>query len=468
MTTEVEEQTIRVRIKVPEPHSPEQASFVRSTAKRQINKSGRRWGKTVGAAIKGLEAFLGVCNKCGGEGCLQCDDTGKVPPKRVLYAAPTAEQVGAFWFEVTTALNSAVEGGYLKKDETEKYIEVPGTQTRIKAKTAWNANSLRGDYADLLILDEFQLMNEDTWTEVGRPMLLDNDGTAVFIYTPPSLRSEGISKAKDPRHASKMYKKYKEDESGRWQAFHFTSFDNPTLSQQALKEITEDEEMSVDSYRREIMAEDDEIELSWLVYSKFYEQVCKIPRFPIPANWPVYSGHDFGKANPAALFLAQNPGTGDFFIFREYCPGAGKSTSQHVEKFEEFICLPGEYGKERPETYNVLKRVGGNVTTEDEIRQGYTAHGWPIMAPKITRVNAQIDRVIGLMGLNKVFAFDDLYNLLIQIANCMWKLDEEKRPTNDIANEGKYHLLACLRYIGSEFSPETAGGPGKPKSKHSF
>jgi hypothetical protein len=62
------------------------------------------------------------------------------------------------------------------KNESEHVIERPGTDQRIKAKTAWNADTLRGDYADLLILDEWQLMDETFWEDVGAPMLLDNHG----------------------------------------------------------------------------------------------------------------------------------------------------------------------------------------------------------------------------------------------------------------------------------------------------
>ena len=421
-----------VRLRNPEKHE-KQKRMVESTSKRMIVKAGRRGGKTYGFAIRAVKRFLAG--------------------RRQLYAAPTNEQTDTFWSEVKRALAEPVRAGIFKQNETEQFIELPGTKQRIKAKTAWNANTLRGDYADDLYLDEFQLMAEDIWDEVGAPMLLDNNGDAVFIFTPPSLKSTGISKAKDPRHASKMFKKALEDKTGKWEAIHFTSLENPFISREGLEIITGD--MSMDSYRREIMAEDDEIQLSWLVYRKFDERVCKIPRFPIPATWPLYSGHDFGKANPAALFLAQNPGTGDFFAFREYCPGAGKSTFQHAEAFQE-IC----------QGYNVLRRVGGNVTTEDEIRQGYAAHGWPITAPKITRVNAQLDRVIGLMELNKVFIFNDLYVTLTQIANCMWKLDDENKPTNVIANESRYHLLACLRYIGSDFAPETVltGKAQEPES----
>jgi len=145
----------------------------------------------------------------------------------------------------------------LKKNEAERYIEVPGTEQRIKAKTAWNPDSLRGDYADILILDEYQLMNEQTWDLVGAPMLLDNNGNAIFVYTPPSLRSRSASKADDPQHAAKLFKKAMKLMNGgstRWAAFHFTSMDNPYLSKDALEDITTD--MSSLAYRMEILAED--------------------------------------------------------------------------------------------------------------------------------------------------------------------------------------------------------------------
>jgi len=174
--------------------------------------------------------------------------------RRILYATPTQEQIGRFWWEVTTAMRPAIDAGLYRKNESEKYI-VPAhgiSEARIKAKTAWNANTLRGDFADLLILDEFQQMDPETWTLVGAPMLLDNDGDCVFIYT------------SDQRalHASQLYKRAEQlmndalekDEQPRWEVFHFTSHDNPHISKEALEEITGD--MDSLSYRLEILAED--------------------------------------------------------------------------------------------------------------------------------------------------------------------------------------------------------------------
>ena len=224
-------------VRLNKPH-PKQRQFLRCPAKRIVVRAGRRGGKTVGMAIKAVESFL--------------------QGRRVLYAAPTADQINTFWRHVRDALQPCIDAGLYYKNETEKVIELRGSEQRIKAKTAFNADTLRGDYADLLILDEFQIMNEDAWGIVGAPMLLDNDGAAVFIYTPPSMRTAGISKAHDKRHAAKLFQAAQADTSGRWAAFTFSSHDNPHLSHEALGEIASD--MSNLAYRQEILAEDiDEI-----------------------------------------------------------------------------------------------------------------------------------------------------------------------------------------------------------------
>ena len=224
---------IRVRLFKP---TNKQTEAIRSVAKRKIIRAGRRGGKTTGVAILAVEKFL--------------------QGKRVLYAAPTTEQIETFWKRVVAALHAPIDAGVFKKNETEHIIELVGTEQRIRAKTAWNADTLRGDYADILILDEWQLMNEDAWEVVGAPMLLDNNGDAIFIYTPPSLHSRSASKANDPRHAAKLYKKALSDDTGRWGAYTWTSFDNPHLSREALSEISQD--MTQLAMQQEIYAQDRE------------------------------------------------------------------------------------------------------------------------------------------------------------------------------------------------------------------
>jgi len=255
-----------LRVNLRTPHEKQRA-FVESLAKRIVVRAGRRGGKTVGIAIRAVKRF-----KAG---------------RRVLYCAPTQDQVERFWWEIKQALVEETDSGNLYKNETKHLIERLGTENRIKAKTAWNADTLRGDYADDLILDEWQLMDEDAWKLVGAPMLLDNNGDAVFIYTPPSRRARSTSKARDKMHAAKLFKKAKAHEilvrSGhagrtatgqtvdrrvdpsaipiskddpRWVTFHFSSLDNPHISADALLEITGD--MTRLDYEQEILAIDRE------------------------------------------------------------------------------------------------------------------------------------------------------------------------------------------------------------------
>lgn len=215
-------------VKLKTPHD-QQEKFISSLAKRKIIRAGRRSGKTTGVAMDAVEKFL--------------------DGRRVLYAAPTQDQTDKFWLEVTVALDAPIKAGVYKINQTRRYIERPGTENRLRAKTAWDADSLRGDYADYGIFDELQKMKVSVWNEVGAPMLLDNDGDAVFIYTPPRPGQGG-----DGAHAREMYKRAEKDETGRWSAFHFTSFDNPHISRDALDEISGD--MGRLAYRREILAED--------------------------------------------------------------------------------------------------------------------------------------------------------------------------------------------------------------------
>lgn len=181
-----------------------------------------------------------------------------------------------------------------------------------------------------------------------------------------------------------------------------------------------------------------------LIYDAFNETTCKVNRFPLPKEWPRYVGHDFGGANPAAMFYAQDPATGYFYAYHEYLPGGGRSTAEHVEEFKEITA-----------GFNVLKRAGGSHQ-EEEIREAYRAHGWQIQEPKIHSVEAGIDKVYALHKLNKLFIFNDLYAYLDEKLSYSRKLDDNYNPTEEIEDKERYHLMDAERYILSDFTPETA------------
>ena len=181
-----------------------------------------------------------------------------------------------------------------------------------------------------------------------------------------------------------------------------------------------------------------------MIYDSFDSASCVIDPIPLPDAWPRYVGHDFGGSNPAAMFYAQDPATGYFYAYHEYLPGPGRSTAQHVEEFKRIT-----------QGVVVVKRAGGSHQ-EEEIRQGYAAHGWPIQEPKVHSVEAGIDRVYALHRMNKIFVFRGLRHYLDEKQGYSRKLDSQYNPTDEIADKAKYHLMDCERYILSDFTPETA------------
>jgi hypothetical protein len=235
--------TKELTVHLKKPH-PKQVDFIDSTCKRKCVRAGRRGGKTVGVSIYSVERFL--------------------KGRRILYACPTLDQVNTFWREVKKALAEPIAAGVYYKNETEKIIELPGTEQRIKAKTAHDADSLRGDYADDLILDEYQDMDPKAWSEVGAPMLLDNNGDAIFIFT----SKIGL------KHIKALVQRCK-DQPERWRLFSFSSYDNPYLPKEAIDDLAGD--MTSLAYRMEILAEEVEDDPAALWNRAMIDHVTRYP-----------------------------------------------------------------------------------------------------------------------------------------------------------------------------------------------
>jgi hypothetical protein len=194
-----------------------------------------------------------------------------------LYVVPVETQANCFWDEISRALAPAIGEGIFKKNESERFIEKPGTDQRISCKTAWDPDSLRSDYADFVCLDEWQLQSERVWSEVLAPSLLDHDGVSLFIFTPPSFHARDVSRAKDPRHAAKLFRFAEQDRTGRWATFSWPSHDNPHISRTALAEVCGD--MTALSFRQEILAEIIE-ENPTALWSRAVIERNRVPRAP--------------------------------------------------------------------------------------------------------------------------------------------------------------------------------------------
>lgn len=195
-----------------------------------------------------------------------------------------------------------------------------------------------------------------------------------------------------------------------------------------------------------------------LIYGSF-DVGCKVARFPISAKWQVYVGHDFGPVNMAAVFYAKDPDTGLFWLFDIY--KAEAKVWNHVEAFKRIT-----------EGLNVVRRIGGAAmkSNEEGWREAFTAHGWPIQAPKdhLKSPQVRIQRVWEMHSLNKIMVFDDLHEYLDEKFSFCRPLDSKNEPIQDqIENESAFHYMSAEQYILSDFAPETAVS-GKIVSRHSF
>jgi hypothetical protein len=265
---------------LPKPHGF-QRKIKMSRAKRKVVCAGRRGGKTT------------ICGE------IAVEDMGL--GRRVLLSSTTQDQADAFWEKVNLWLGPAIEAGVFYRNQTRRIlalksgmsvrhripkefietahleaelagreiIDTGGSQKekykeeqnvfraynalgRVKVKTAHNADGLRGDYADKLVLDECARLAESAWNEVAAPMLLDNNGDAVLIST-PIRRNWFYRLYKKGEEQAELVKAGALDiHKQRWESFHYSSFENPHLSREALAEIMQD--MTEDAIREEIYA----------------------------------------------------------------------------------------------------------------------------------------------------------------------------------------------------------------------
>ena len=267
-------------------------------------------------------------------------------------------------------------------------------------------------------IDEAIETVEDDWTMLEGRLRLPGVPHQIFAATNPG----------PPSHY--LYKMF--FTQGKGDIYQASTYDNPALPEDYISRMAELEGVYKDRYVLGLWRG-----LEGLVYASFNDAVCLIPRFEVDKSWPVYSGHDFGLVNPAAMFYAGSPGTGDFFAFAEYIPGIKLGYYDHAQAFKSIT-----------EGRNVLKRVGGNHNEEGE-RQAYTAQGWPITEPKHSLDKPlQIKMVQSMHRLNKIYVFNDLTNYVREKFSFVTKDDK-------IVDEARFHCMSCERYLMSDFTPET-------------
>lgn len=163
----------------------------------------RRAGKTYTALMKLILAFL-TCTK---------------PLPKFAFLAPEGEQ------------GELVAWGYLEKwlgdlpgiklTASKQVISYEGNDAKLNILSLKDANRLRGQYFDGVVIDEFGDIDRSAWDEVVYPCLTDRDGWAIILGTP---------KGRDNLY--ELYHRAQENKSGEWNT-HFLDIYKTTAFTQA-------------------------------------------------------------------------------------------------------------------------------------------------------------------------------------------------------------------------------------------
>jgi phage terminase large subunit len=235
----------------------------------------RRFGKTVMAVNHLLKCAL-LCQKERG---------------RFYYIAPTYRQGKAVAWDYLKHFAAVVPG--VQFNESELRIDLPnGAQVRIFG--ADNPDSLRGLYADGVVLDEYGLMAPNVFSEVIRPLLSDRQGWAMFIGTPNGKNQfYDIAQKAKSGEAGWFFSEYRASQTGIVPAEELMAARSVMTSDEYLQEFECSFEASVKGavYARELQQAREDGRVTQVPYD---------PALPVDTNW------DLGYRDATAIWFTQS------------------------------------------------------------------------------------------------------------------------------------------------------------------
>lgn len=272
-----------MNVELPFTLHPNQRLIHESPALYKVAKCGKRFGKSRWAIFALIQA---AGNKPGGV---------------FWYVSPTYRQgKNIAWRE----FKNLIPHKYVRRMiENELLIElVNGASIQIIG--ADNEDSLRGPKLDGCVLDECAYINKYIWNNVLRGQLLGSNGEkpgfAWFISSPINPTETMGRKLEDwyPEFYNEALRKQMSGDKN-WAAWHFSIYDNPTLSRDQIDDIRNDN--TDDAWNVEYLA--NESAFAGHVYSEF--NFSKHVREYVPSKESVLVRMvDWGIAHPTVCLFA--------------------------------------------------------------------------------------------------------------------------------------------------------------------
>lgn len=265
-----------------------QSIVYRNSSRFRVVVAGRRFGKTKLAVAELI--------KEAGKKRLPKGET-----REVWYVAPTygmARQI--MWTEMMNSLpKSWIKG---KPNETRMEILLKNN-TYIRLRGADKPDSLRGVAIHFLVMDEFQDIKKEAWSEALRPTLASTQGRALFIGTPKSYNHL--------YDAFMLGQKEELQASGQWMSWQFPTIVSPFIPVSEIENAKND--MDEKSFQQEFLASFDV--MTGQVYHAF-DREMHVGNYKFNPKLPIWVGQDF-NVDPMSTVIAQPQPNGEVWIVDE-------------------------------------------------------------------------------------------------------------------------------------------------------
>jgi hypothetical protein len=312
--------------------------------------------------------------------------------------------------------------------------ESTSEKTRVIFGSANNASSIESATALAAWCDELgqQEFGLDAWDAIrGRVSL--HRGRILGTTTPYGI--SGWFK-------KRIYDAWKKGDE-KLDVIQFASTMNPLFSGEEFQELKAD----MPDWKFDLFYKGEFTNPAGLIYSDFIQRPKEagghlVEPFNIPWEWPRYAGLDFGGVNTALLWIAQNPRTDEYYVYRSKKLGR-QSTDEYARYFAQQSA--------REQIYSVCGGAPGEV----QQRADWQSCGIDVQEPPVGDVESQIDRVVSLFRKYKLYVFSDQEGLIDELGSYSREVDAEGNTTEKIHNKSEYHFLDSLRYcVSGIFSPK--------------
>jgi len=258
----------------------------------------RRMGKTVAAVNHLLVAAL----ECG------------KPRPRFGYIAPTYRMAKLIAWDYLKAFSAPLTG--IEQRESDLIVNLPNS-ARVQLFGADNPDTLRGQYFDGVVFDEFGMHQANVFSEVVRPALADRRGWALFLGTPNGRNQ--FSQVADQATTTEG-----------WAYLEFKASDTQLIPDDELTAARAI--MTPDEYRQEFECSF-EAAVKGSIYATELEQARadgRLTTVPVDPALPVDTDWDLGVGDSTSVVFSQSLRSGEVRIV-DYYEASGEGFPHYAQ-----------------------------------------------------------------------------------------------------------------------------------------